>query len=223
MAFHINKNGEPGLCQAEKGGCPFGTPDEHYGSRVQAREAYESTMPSFPTTDESVDEKSYSWEKGEVEVEVINDRVAPNKILLSPGRYFVGDPCYTAGYDDPAWQKWVNVTLDGATDEIAAGSYNGYPVIGASTAHGDGSFTDNEGNNYSVDAGMIGVVPAELISKLGVPERDYANAGAFVDLDHPSVLERDDNGTISIGDRVIVTDGSAYDEDFGDDDHVLED
>lgn len=48
MAFHVNPaTGDPGQCKAEKGNCPFGSPDEHYDSPEEAREAYEQSN-GFP-------------------------------------------------------------------------------------------------------------------------------------------------------------------------------
>ena len=41
--YHLNpKSGEPGLCTAEKGRCPFGDSEHHYGSKDEARRAYEN-------------------------------------------------------------------------------------------------------------------------------------------------------------------------------------
>jgi len=43
--FHINpKTGNPGECHAEKGGCPFGSPEEHFDDATAARTAYEKRM-----------------------------------------------------------------------------------------------------------------------------------------------------------------------------------
>lgn len=166
-------------------------------------------------TSASVD-TSYSWEKGELTVEAVRDRVESDKIALPPGRYFIGDPCYTAGYDDPAWQKWVNVTMSSARDELCVGTYNGYPVVGASTAYGDGVFYDQTGTEYPVDAGLVGVVSADLIERMGVPDSEYSNCGKFVTFDEETFLSRDSNGTITIGDTVIVTGDADEDNDESD-------
>lgn len=46
--YHVNRNGEPGLCRADelKGGpgCPFGDSEHHYATPEAARKAYEDTM-----------------------------------------------------------------------------------------------------------------------------------------------------------------------------------
>lgn len=38
--FHINSKGEPGVCSASNGGCPFG---EHYSTVEEAQKAYDKT------------------------------------------------------------------------------------------------------------------------------------------------------------------------------------
>ncbi len=45
--FHLNpKTGEPGLCSAQSGRCPFGSLEEHFGSSQEARKAFESSRAS---------------------------------------------------------------------------------------------------------------------------------------------------------------------------------
>jgi hypothetical protein len=40
--YHINpQTGNPGLCRAQSGNCPFGSDDEHYPSKQEARTAFE--------------------------------------------------------------------------------------------------------------------------------------------------------------------------------------
>ena len=46
--YHINpETGEPGVCKATKGGCPFGGESDHYDSPTAAREAFEAGQSSF--------------------------------------------------------------------------------------------------------------------------------------------------------------------------------
>lgn len=48
MAFHINpKTGNTGICKAENGKCPFGSADEHFATRNEARASYEKKQESF--------------------------------------------------------------------------------------------------------------------------------------------------------------------------------
>ena len=37
--YHINRNGMPAICRAEKRPCPLGGPDEHYDSEIEAEAA----------------------------------------------------------------------------------------------------------------------------------------------------------------------------------------
>jgi len=42
--FHLNGNGDPGLCKASQGNCPFGSDEEHFTSPEAARKAFEATQ-----------------------------------------------------------------------------------------------------------------------------------------------------------------------------------
>lgn len=55
-------------------------------------------------------------------------------------------------------------------------------LIAFHTAHGDGVYEDEDGNQYPVDAGMIGAIPVELIDsdKLATIRR-YGNMGHFAE------------------------------------------
>jgi len=47
MTFHINDNGDPGKCSAQKGNCPFGATEAHFDTAQEARGAYEAQQESF--------------------------------------------------------------------------------------------------------------------------------------------------------------------------------
>lgn len=79
--------------------------------------------------------------------------------IKSKRGFFVGDICYALKdeiYDD-VWGAQHNYE-DGqfTTDD-------GNQFIVAGTAWGDGEYIDNYGHLYPVDAGVIGVVPLELV------------------------------------------------------------
>ena len=43
--YHLRENGEPGLCRASSKPCPLGAgPEEHYGTKAEARQAFELVM-----------------------------------------------------------------------------------------------------------------------------------------------------------------------------------
>lgn len=45
--YHINGNGDPGVCTAKSDNCPFGSVEDHFTSASQARYSYESRMGSM--------------------------------------------------------------------------------------------------------------------------------------------------------------------------------
>jgi hypothetical protein len=48
MPFHISpETGNPNACKAKPGNCPFGSVNEHYGSKDEARDAYEKSQELF--------------------------------------------------------------------------------------------------------------------------------------------------------------------------------
>lgn len=77
--------------------------------------------------------------------------------LTSNKGFYVGDICYVL--DDEIYDKvWgAHNYADGVYDT----KYGQFAV--ASTAYGDGSYNDDLGNEYGVDAGVIGIVPWEIL------------------------------------------------------------
>jgi hypothetical protein len=47
--YHLNKNGDTGLCSAAKGNCPFGGDEDHFTSPEAARSAFEASQNAFET------------------------------------------------------------------------------------------------------------------------------------------------------------------------------
>lgn len=71
------------------------------------------------------------------------------------GKYYIGDLCYVL--DD----ELIDAAVCGRDDGFHT---NGKHVLGYfSTAYGDGCYRGTNGQSYGVDAGMIGIVPVELI------------------------------------------------------------
>ncbi len=75
--------------------------------------------------------------------------------------FYIGDICYVLNDDiyDGIWGK-IGQYQDG---EYATGGGNKFAM--ASTAYGDGCYDDDYGNVYGVDAGVLGLVPLELVAK----------------------------------------------------------
>lgn len=92
------------------------------------------------------------------------------KIQIKAGTYWVGDPCY-AFRDDrhDMWMQWLEAAdyMNNSLVLLAEVPGTGFTVLGFSTSWGDGCYEDEDGNEYPVDAGLIGLVPAEFARMFG--------------------------------------------------------
>ncbi|APR02385.1 hypothetical protein RSJ2_3982 (plasmid) [Clostridium botulinum] len=120
------------------------------------------------------------------------------------GKYYIGDPCY-AVKEQKDWSKLLD-----DTDYFEAENqfYKGYPILGGGTAYGDGIYKDNEGRKYSVDAGLIGIMPIEAIDK---ECENIERLGNIIDFDNNFITEIKD-GIFKFGDIVIDTIGEYEEE-----------
>ena len=124
------------------------------------------------------------------------------------GKYFLGDPCYCfedswSGIVDQLYEKDRN----GYTAEI-----NGKTILCFNTAYGDGGYYDSNHpeTEFSVDAGLIGLTPVELIET----SIDYVkDLGTFVEFTEETICESHENGTLRFGDWFIDT---GYEEEYDD-------
>ena len=133
--------------------------------------------------------------------------------MMQAGEYYVGDLCYVM--TDEEWQECCELFFAGCNGrEINDGEFtlkDGRRFASYSTKHGDGSYKDQHGNRYSVDAGLIGCIKlADIkakkynnISELGnihKYEYDFTTSGG-------RFSERNWDGVICIGGVKINTDG----------------
>lgn len=127
---------------------------------------------------------------------------------LPPGKYYIGDPCYVM--QDGTWDELLNEHHDHLSHgEIV--EFKGAQLWAHGTAHGDGAYADQNDAEYTVDSGMLGVVPLALID-------DPAGEEGGVVMDFPKGLTVEYcNGTFFIGPICIRTDYLTDDEDFEDD------
>lgn len=80
------------------------------------------------------------------------------QIVTCPeGAYYVGDPCY--GASDGRWDAWLK---DSDYFRRPLARDLGAWAVAFGTAYGDGTYTDNEGREYGVDAGLLGVIPVNF-------------------------------------------------------------
>lgn len=148
----------------------------------------------------------------------IDELAAPKSHLeafsleLPAGTYFVGDPCYVIK-DSDVWadfcekydeysEKYVS-TVGGAV-------INNHPMVATGTAYGDGLYMDDDGREYSVDAGLIGLTPVELLKSLPDFEEAYekgSDLGHWIDFESPvSLSYKEGVVTIESDEQMIVID-----------------
>ena len=82
--------------------------------------------------------------------------------LRSDIGFYIGDICYALS-DKMYHEIWGDKYRweDGEFEMMDSG----FNFAVGSTAYGDGCYTDQYGHEYPVDAGVIGIVPLELVAK----------------------------------------------------------
>ena len=130
---------------------------------------------------------------------------------MPAGRYYVGDLCYVM---HDVWEEFCDITISGS--ECLEGEFqlkDGRRFATYSTQYGDGFYPSNIGENFSVDAGLIGCI---LVSDITDPEATEAamkSYGAIVEFGTDFITEGDRRGTgiIQFG-RVIIETGDLEDD-----------
>lgn len=129
----------------------------------------------------------------------MREEYAVSETVLPAGLYWVGDPCYA--FDDQAvWMALLESAGIEAnpTPRIMEADAKGRSFVASGTAYGDGTYFDEHGNEYGVDAGLIGVTPVVAGQQTPAGMRE-------VRFDGPFSVEYSD-GTIKVGDIEIDTD-----------------
>lgn len=130
--------------------------------------------------------------------------------IFAPGTYYIGDPCYVIA--DDKWDDFCDYLaiaerLDGSGGVF---EFEGHKVFAANTALGDGSYTDNNGHEYGVDAGLIGIIPIELCIKTPPDELDVVGRVVTFDV---AVVPSCGDGVFYFGGVCIDTGFSAHESD----------
>jgi hypothetical protein len=129
-------------------------------------------------------------------------RVNIGSVTMPAGRYWIGDPCYAVPND--RWMEWLKAADYMEQPRYLIAEFDGRPVLGISTAYGDGEYYDRGGlGSFPVDAGLIGVVPVE------VAQADVTGMH-LVEFEHDFECryDEDDAGLIVLGHIEIETDPS---------------
>lgn len=83
--------------------------------------------------------------------------------MMQAGKYYVGDLCYVM--TEKEWDQFCSITIKG--NKCLDGEFempDGRKFATYGTAWGDGLYFDQFGNEYGVDAGLIGCIRLEDIS-----------------------------------------------------------
>lgn len=130
-------------------------------------------------------------------------------ITIPSGTYWIGDPCYTIPYDD--WMEWLEAadyTSDSRILEARLSGEHRYAVA-LNTAYGDGEYLDQNGRNYGVDAGLLGLVSYDWAEDKNKHEEEGTRY--LVTFSGPTLVKYD-NGQLTFGHIVIETDDLDPDE-----------
>lgn len=137
--------------------------------------------------------------------------------MMRAGTYYVGDLCYVMKdkWDDVLKKMYPNGWDESCEGELMAS--DGTKFAYYSTAHGDGSYYDQNGNRYSVDAGMIGCVRWEdIVDQEEAEDIVKRRHGAKITFDYDFYVSYEPHGgLICIGNVTIETDPDTddyYDE-----------
>lgn len=123
-------------------------------------------------------------------------------VRIPAGMYFLGDPCYVV--PDHLWMGLLESCDYFQTNPVGT-LPDGTKVVAFGTAYGDGEYPDQFGSSYSVDSGLIGLVPLHVFK-----EADET-LGKIVHFDR-EVEAFCANGVLYFGNFWIDTRGSEDDE-----------
>jgi len=130
--------------------------------------------------------------------------------MMKAGKYYVGDLCYVM---HDAWHEFCELTIE---DHVCKdGQFtlkDGREFAFRQTAYGDGTYTDQLGRMYYVDAGLIGCILYDDIDF--TDELNDTKGGQVIEFTEDFEVEYD-SGLISFGsDLLIETDPDSDDDEY---------
>lgn len=146
---------------------------------------------------------------------------------LPAGKYFVGDPCYVFSNERNNKDRWSELLNISDFFEKPYVEFEGHKLFATPTAWGDGGYYDQFGNEYSVDAGLIGAVPFALWDISEDEQKELNRLGKVVEFnsefgccayDNNSGFNKNRNRFIVVGNYEIDTDPEPEDDYFDEED-----
>lgn len=124
-----------------------------------------------------------------------------NECVMPAGDYYIGDLCYVMHEE---WDEACALFFAGRTDHgCNEGKFtlkDGRQFVAFNTAYGDGTYRDQYGNFYHVDAGLIGAI------KVADVREDIPPSGTSIVRMHSDFTCYSENGKLHFGRHVIDTD-----------------
>lgn len=135
-------------------------------------------------------------------------------MTMPAGKYYVGDLCYVM-HDE--WDECCSLFFHGRNDHgCNEGEFNlkdGRRFVSYNTKWGDGGYNDQYGNQYGVDAGLIGCIKLDDIDLTN--ESNFTRGGQIIEFKEPfncyGGRTPDWDGVIRIG-HIVINTGADYDE-----------
>ena len=120
---------------------------------------------------------------------------------LAAGTYYIGDPCYVI----KDWDSFLDkLGFNGGSYKEGHNTYAGYNLFWSHTLHGDGTYYDQTGRQFFVDAGMLSVLPVEICDSEMI--RDHSDISVVQNFQSDFACF-DIDGLIMFGNVMINTDG----------------
>jgi hypothetical protein len=127
--------------------------------------------------------------------------------MMKAGKYYIGDLCYVM---HPEWDEFCSLTISG--NNVLDGEFNlkdGRRFATFTTKWGDGTYKDEQGRTYGVDAGLIGCINVEDITPTELENLTDGHVVEFVQ----DFSTFSSGGIIRIGSVCIDTDYAEEEED----------
>jgi hypothetical protein len=133
-------------------------------------------------------------------------RIKSVDVVVPAGQYVLGDPCYAVPDDD--WMPLLESCnyFNNPVGHVVDGMQKFF-VLAFGTKWGDGCYAGSDGKEYPVDAGLIGLVPVEMVEDL---ESHIQNIVTFT---KDTVCSYNGSGRLVFGGISIETDPAEEEED----------
>ena len=131
--------------------------------------------------------------------------------MMKAGKYYIGDLAYVM---HPEWDEFCSLTISG--NNVLDGEFNlkdGRRFATFTTKWGDGTYKDEQGRSYGVDAGLIGCIAVDDITTSELENLTDGHIVEFVQ-DFSTFSA---GGIIRIGSICIDTDFAEEEEEDEDD------